>query len=311
MPHELSVAIPVFNTDIRRLVQDLHRQCSSQNCVFEILCLDDGSRPDIIAGNQAVLQLPHTRYDVLPKHLGRIEIRHQLARQARYPNLLLLDNDGQLVKTDFISQYLNAMGQAPVLIGGTCYQSILPPDPFLLRWKYGRAREERSAADRNRKPYQAFYLNNIFLPRALFLQFSPPALAEDYGHEDSFFGRQLELAGIRVCHLDNPVLHAGLDPAGVFLNKTRQAIGNLYQLYRQAGIGSGTRLVQIYRLLEVLSLKGFFLWLYDLVKPGLMRNLHGRNPRLWLLDLYKLHCFLLEDHKSKKPRKQERGFSKS
>lgn len=311
MPNELSVAIPVFNTDILGLVQELHRQCSLQKGAFEILCLDDGSHPDIIAGNQAVLDLPHTRYEVLPAHLGRIGIRHQLAALARYPQMLLLDNDCQVVKTDFISQYLNARALAPVLIGGTCYQSSPPPEPYLLRWKYGKAREERSAASRNRKPYQGFYLNNIFLPRELLLQFHPPFLVEDYGHEDSFFGRQLELAGIKVYHLDNPVLHAGLDSADGFVIKTIQAIRNLYQLYRQACIGAGTRLVQGYLLLEVLGLKGFFLWFYGRVEPLVIRNLHGRAPRLWVLDLFKLYCFTLESRKNKKPRKQERGFSKS
>jgi len=310
MSYELSVGIPVFNTDIRFLVQELHRQCARENLAFEILCLDDGSAPDIVAQNQAIQLLPHTRYQVLPENLGRVHIRHQLALQARFPFLLLVDNDCQVIHADFISQYLQACHLAPVLIGGTCYQPTPPPAPYMLRWKYGKAREEKPAALRNREPYHAFYLNNICLPRELFLQFPPPVLLQDYGHEDSFFGRQLELAGIKVLHLDNPVLHAGLEPAALFLSKTRKAIANFYQLYCQEGLGAGTRLVQASRMLQALRLQHAFRWLGDRLASLMLRNLQGRAPRIWVMDLYKLYYFTLEALKNKKPRKQERGFSK-
>lgn len=311
MSYELSVVIPVFNVDIRSLVGELLWQGRQSGLSFEILCLDDGSKPEIITLNQTILDLPNTRYEVLPRHLGRTAIRRQLALQARFSTLLMLDNDSQIVKPDFIRHYLFAQLQAPVLVGGTCYQTTKPAKPYLLRWVYGRAREEKAAALRNQNPYQAFYLNNILLPRELFLQFSPPDLAEDYGHEDSAFGDYLEKAGIRVVHLDNPVLHAGLDPAEVFLSKTRQAVTNLFQLHRQAGLGAGTRLLRVFRLIKTLGLQRPFLWAYGQAGARIVRNLHGEAPRLWLFDLYKLYYFTLEDLKCKKPRKQERGFSKT
>lgn len=298
MVNELSVLIPVFNVDIRPLVWSLHQQCRQQNLSFEILCYDDGSRPEIIAINRQVLALSHTRYQVLPHHLGRAGIRNQLARGAHFPYLLFLDNDSQVIHPAFISTYLQAAGLAPVLMGGTCYQVSPPAVPYRLRWLYGRRREERAASSRNQAPYEAFYLNNIFLARDLFLRFPLQALRREYGHEDSVFGRQLKAAGIPVRHLDNPVLHAGLEPADVFLSKSRQAVENLYWLYCQQGYGSKTKLVRLYRQLKSLRLLRPFLWGYKACERPILHKLQGPRPWLWLFDLYKLYWFARENQES-------------
>jgi glycosyltransferase involved in cell wall biosynthesis len=297
MGNELSVLIPVFNVDIRLLVRTLHQQCQQEALTFEILCYDDGSHPEVAALNQAVLSLSHTRYEVLPQHLGRVEIRNKLAREARFNNLLFLDNDSQVIHPAFIRTYLQAAGLAPVLLGGTCYQPEKPPTPYRLRWCYGRRREERPASRRNQQPYEAFFLNNVFLTRAIFLRYPLRPLPRDYGHEDSAFGRQLETAGIPVSHLDNPVLHTGLEPAHVYLSKSRQAVGNLYWLYCRQGLGATTKLVRLYRQIKRLNLVRPFLWGFQVLEPLVLKNLQGPWPRLWLFDLYKLYWFVREDEK--------------
>jgi glycosyltransferase involved in cell wall biosynthesis len=301
MRFELSVLIPVFNADIRPLVQILHHQCQELDLLFEIRCYDDGSHPDVIARNLAVRAFSHTRYELLPRHLGRVAIRNQLAREALYGYLLFLDNDSQVISPTFIRDYLQALSLAPVLVGGTCYLPLLPAAPFRLHWHFGRSREEKPARYRNRAPYRSFYLNNILLPGALFLRYPLLPLPRDYGHEDSRFGRQLEVAGIPVHHLDNPVLHAGLEPAAVFLSKSREAIENLYWLYRQEGIGTGTRLVRLYRGLKKFKLVQFYLFGYQVLESLILRNLHGPAPALWLFDLYKLYYFIREGQQKESP----------
>lgn len=291
MVNELSVLIPVYNLDIRPLVRALHQQCRQENLAFEILCFDDGSRPEVVALNQEVLSLTHTRYEGPGRHLGRAAIRNKLAREARFDYLLFLDNDSQLIRPDFIRRYLHAASQAPVLLGGTCYQAHQPPAPYRLRWRYGRRREERPASRRNQAPYHAFYLNNIFLAREVLLRFPLQVLPRAYGHEDSAFGRQLEAAGIGVRHLDNPVLHAGLEPADVFLRKSRQAVENLYWLYCRQGLGASTRLVWLYRQMKRFRLLAPFRCGYNVMEPLILNNLQGPGPRLWLFDLYKLYWF--------------------
>jgi glycosyltransferase involved in cell wall biosynthesis len=302
MCNELSVLIPVFNVDIRALVRTLHQQCQQESLTFEILCYDDGSRPEVVALNQAVLSLPYLRYEVAERHLGRAQIRNKLAREARFDYLLFLDNDCQVIQPAFIRTYLQAAGLAPVLVGGTCYQAGKPAAPYRLHWLYGRRREERTASRRNQSPCQAFYLNNIFLARNIFLRYPLQVLPREYGHEDSAFGRQLEEAGIPVWHLDNAVLHAGLAPADVFLSKSRQAVENLSWLYCQQGLGGETKLVHFYRQLKRFRLLLPFQWVYSLLEPLILKNLLGTSPRLWLFDLYKVSCFALEEDKKKKPR---------
>jgi glycosyltransferase involved in cell wall biosynthesis len=291
MINELSILIPVFNYDIRRLVSTLHQQCEHLAITFEILCADDGSDPEIIARNKAILSFPHTGYEVLPRHLGRIAIRNKLARAARYHYLLFLDNDSQVIHPDFIRHYLQAGVVCPVLLGGTCYQAEKPSPSYRLRWYYGHAREERPAARRSQAPYQSFYLNNIFLARAIYLRFPLQPLIRDYGHEDSRFGHSLQVAGIPVRHLDNPVLHTGLEPAGVFLEKSREAIENLYWLYAHEGVGADTRLLRGYRQLRKYKLIAPFQLAYQACESYILEQLQGPSPWLWLFDVFKLYHF--------------------
>ncbi|MEJ7665840.1 MAG: hypothetical protein WKG07_43150 [Hymenobacter sp.] len=65
-----------------------------------------------------------------------------------------------------------------------------------------------------------------------------------YGHEDTRFGLELARAGVVVRHLDNPVLHDGLEPAAGFLDKSHQAVRNLAQVLRTDGLGADTRLAR-------------------------------------------------------------------
>lgn len=305
MVDELSVLIPVFNQDVRPLVRTLHQQCQAAGLAFEILCIDDGSDPKFIQLNQQILSFSQTRYEVLSRHLGRVAIRNKLAQEARFPFLLFLDNDSRILQPDFITRYLQAADRAPVLLGGTCYQADRPSVAYRLRWKYGRQREEQPATRRNQAPYRSFYLNNIFLKKSLFLQFPLQPLLQPYGHEDSWFGRQLEQAGIAVLHLDNPVLHEGLEPAAVFLDKSCQATENLYWLYSWQGIGAETKLIRAYQLLERFGLQSLWLQAYRACAWIINRNLQGPWPSIWLFDLFKLYHFMLVARKQKSPVTQQ------
>jgi hypothetical protein len=75
--------------------------------------------------------------------------------------------------------------------------------------------------------------NNFVVPKAVMLNIPFDETVTTYGHEDTLFGFQLQAAGIDILHLDNPVLHIGLDEAAHWLEKQRIAIQNLYRLHRQ------------------------------------------------------------------------------
>ena len=178
-------------------------------------------------------------YHELPRNVGRAAIRNQLAAAAQHEWLLLLDNDSLLPDPQFLARYAAARTQAAVLIGGTCYAATPPADAALhLRWLYGQAREARPAAVRQAAPYGQLTINNALIRADIFRQFPLDERLTGYGHEDTKFGEQLAAAQVAVLHLDNPVLHAGLEPAAIFLQKSEQAVHNLARVYREDGLGS-------------------------------------------------------------------------
>ncbi|RZK47173.1 MAG: hypothetical protein EOO59_18185 [Hymenobacter sp.] len=115
-----------------------------------------------------------------------------------------------------------------------------------------------------------------------------------YGHEDTRLGLELARAGIGVRHLDNPVLHEGLEPATVFLTKSRQAVRNLAQVLRADGLGADTRLARAATRLRQLGLAGPARAALAALAPTLRRNLLSTRPDLRALDALKLGWLLEE-----------------
>ena len=149
----LSVLIPIFNWDVRELVNSLAAQLEDWNGPVEIILLDDGSQDNFQKLNRTLTTQPNVRYKELPHNVGRTAIRNQLAAVAQHEWLLLLDNDSLLPDPRFLTRYAAARDRAAVLIGGTRYETTPPPDPALfLRWRYGQAREARPAAVRQAAP---------------------------------------------------------------------------------------------------------------------------------------------------------------
>ena len=289
----LSVLIPIYNRPIGVLINSLIKQGADWNGPLEIILLDDGSAEDFKQQNRPLATLPGVQYQELPHNIGRAAIRNRLAQAAQYEWLLLLDNDSLLPDTQFLARYAAATGQASVLIGGTCYEAAPPADPaLLLRWLYGQAREARPAAQRQAARYEQLTINNALLKAEVLHRFPLDERLTGYGHEDTRFGVELAAARVPVLHLDNPVVHDGLEPAAVFLQKTEQAVRNLAQVYREDGLGGQSRLLQTALRLRRLGLAPAARASLKLLAPALRRNLLSARPGLRQLDLLKLYWLL-------------------
>ncbi|GAA4388249.1 glycosyltransferase [Hymenobacter koreensis] len=290
----LSVVIPVFNRDVRELVQQLLAQLPAWPGPAEVLLLDDGSST-FREQNRLLAALPHVRYEELPTNMGRAAVRNRLVAQAQNPWLLLLDNDSNLPDTHFLARYAAALTAAPVLVGGTCYAAAPPADPALyLRWHYGRHREARTAALRQQAPYGQLTINNLLIRTEVFRRFGLDESLTRYGHEDTKFGWCLREAAVPVRHLDNPVRHDGLDPAPVFLQKSHDAVRNLAVLYRTEGLGADTKLVQTAERLRKLGLLRLARTGLAATAAQLQHNLLSAQPSLRVFDALKLHWLLQE-----------------
>jgi glycosyltransferase involved in cell wall biosynthesis len=289
----LSILIPVFNCEVATLVAALRAQATDWPGPVEVVLLDDGSAAAYRAKNQPLASLPGVRYEELPANVGRAAIRNQLAARACHEWLLLLDNDSRLPNNQFLARYARAVAAQPaasLFIGGTAYEAAPPADPALrLRWHYGRAREMRPAAARQRDPGGQLTVNNALLKKELSEKYPFDESLSGYGHEDTRFGLALGRAGITICHLDNPVLHEGLEPAAAFLAKSQQAVHNLAQLLRaEAEVGAATRLGQAAARLRRAGLAPVARRALAALAPALRRNLLSARPSLRALDALKL-----------------------
>ncbi|TGE15447.1 glycosyltransferase [Hymenobacter elongatus] len=294
----LSILIPVYNRDVTILVSDLLEQLPDWGGPAEILCLDDASAPEFRELNGLLRVWPSVCYQELPRNVGRSAIRNQLAAAARYPWLLLLDNDSLLPDDQFLARYAQARQLASVLIGGTTYDVAPPADASLrLRWHYGRAREARPARQRQLEPHAQLTLNNILIEGAVFRRFGLDENLTRYGHEDTKFGWLLRQAHIPVRHVDNPVIHDGLEPAALFLDKTRAAVQNLALLYRHEQLGTDTRLLRMALRLRQLGLSRPARAMLGLLQHKLRATLlSAATPDLRQLDVLKLYWLLRELH---------------
>lgn len=289
----LSILIPIYNYDVRPLVKALKYQAEKAPMPVEILCWDDASTPEFQTLNASIGPLEGVAYQIMPENLGRSRIRNRLAAAAQYDYLLFMDGDSEVARADYLEQYLAHCKPGQLLYGGRIYQAEPPAQRELrFHWHYGRQREAQPAAERQQQPYHSFMTNNFLLPKALFEPISFDERLLQYGHEDTLFGLELRKRGIPIRHLDNPLIHAGLEPAPVFLDKSVQAIENLAFLYKEGSL-SETRLLSVYERLLKWQLAGPLSWGLSGLLPALQRYLtNASTPNLRAFDLYKLGVLL-------------------
>lgn len=243
--------------------------------------------------------MSHVRYLQLEDNIGRSRVRNMLAEKARYENLLFIDADARIMKADYLSTYIGMIGTGRVICGGTAYLPDPPGDrTYYLRWYYGRKREQRPAQVRSKDPCRAFSSFQFLASKTILEKVPFDNDLKAYGHEDTVFGLSLEQQGIPVLHIDNPLVHDGLERADEFLDKTRQGLRNLKFLADQghyAGLAQGVRVLKRYQAFSRIGLQPGLKWLYGVGKFWMHKKLKRRNPRLWIFDLYKL-CYFAALH---------------
>ena len=157
----LSILIPVYNFDIRSLVDSLRAELISLDVIYEICCLDDAStNRELSQKNAEINAFMHCSYSVQPENLGRSKTRNNLIDKARYEWLLFLDGDVLPVRPDFIDNYLQALKKHGVLYGGLEYPK-LTPSVSSLHHRYGANREARTFKERSQMTKTSFSSANF------------------------------------------------------------------------------------------------------------------------------------------------------
>lgn len=289
----LSILIPVFNYDVNELVSSLIAQTKQLAITYEVIVIDDASNKNFKNINRKIHEKPGVSYIELDGNIGRSKIRNQLASKAKYNNLLFLDCDSEIIMPDFIKNYSPYFNCPCVVCGGLTYNDSAPLEyNQYLRWYYGHRREFKSSEIRNKNPYASFSSFNFMITKEIFDKIRFEETIVNYGHEDTLFGYELKKMNVGVKHIDNPMSHARLENSTAFLEKTRDGIKNLQYIMKINGnekhLMKDITLLWYYSIIKRLNLISFINFLYKKTESRLLKNLTGKNPNLFIFDLYKL-----------------------
>lgn len=288
----ISICIPIYNFDVRRLVEELVRQISSIDVPCELVLIDDCSAEEFRKINESVCT--PFNYILLPENVGRAKIRNLFLQYAKYDFLLFLDCDSVIVNPNFILDYTVNLIQVEqnVICGGRIYPQKCEDRERMLRWKYGVMKESQPAKVRQMNPDKSFMTNNFLIHRSLLAQISFDESLEGYGHEDTLFGFYLKQRGIEIMHIENPVLNGDIEPNREFLQKTESGIDNLCRIVRKLNFDKAfiadVSLLRFYGKIRKCHLAGLFNVFFSIKRPFVKWMLiHGFNW-IWLFDFYKL-----------------------
>jgi len=232
----LSICIPVYNYDIRELIGEITTQCEELNLNYELICVDDCSTNLQLAKINKVFFKENAnskvRYEVLLENKGRSAIRNYLVSKSKFSFCWFLDCDGKIGENkNLVKTFLQHLKANNVVSGGRIYQKEIPNNRLLrLHWTWASKRELLDVSQRMKQPVQHFLSNNFIAHKDILLQVPFSEELTGYGYEDTFWASQIVNKGITIQHINNPVIHDGLEINIDFINKIEESIYNLIRL---------------------------------------------------------------------------------
>ena len=281
------------------MCRQLSAQAAQLDEEVEILCIDDDSSPSFKHENQKVAQFAQVQYEELAQNIGRSRIRNLLLSKAQYDIIIFLDNDSEIVRSDFISKYLANVKNGQVICGGTLYPKITEK-AFRLHCNYGIKRESPPFILRNENPYKHFKSNNFCINKKDFKSGLFDEGIQGYGYEDNQFSELIKKQGMEILHIDNPVIHLGLMNNEEFVNRQLSALENLYDI-KCSGSTIDSNLWNTYAKLNFPIMKQGTVVFLNLLKGYLKNRLIRNAGPLLYLDLLKLErLFQISRKKTKR-----------
>lgn len=234
MISNFTILIPVYQFYVVPLVKQLVQMADALTEDYEIIVIDDAS-DDIFKQKNAVLNdIKQVEYIENKQNIGRSKIRNLLFSKAKYASCIILDCDVLIAKDTFLVNYLKNLTDQNVVVGGHIYLKKPPKDKQkYFHWYYGQKSEVIPFEQRIKNAYQSFMTNSFAINKALFNKIRFDENITEYGHEDTLFGIALAQHEIAILHINNPVVHIGLETETIFLQKQEKAIQNLAKLYQQ------------------------------------------------------------------------------
>ncbi|MBR7171687.1 MAG: glycosyltransferase family 2 protein [Prevotella sp.] len=292
-PIGLSILIPAYNYVCVNLVKGLQKQAQQLGISYEIIVADDGSTAkQAIKINRGIANIPNCTYIEREENAGRAAIRNFLAEQSKYAWLLFLDCDMQLPDGLFLKRYMsNATDDIDVIDGGISIGGDHKALGNNIRYLYEhRAEPKHTARERGKRPYKSFRTTNYMVRRKVALAYPFDQRFRHYGYEDVLFGKQLKSVGIRILHIDNPMVLTDYETNPVFIAKTEEAMRTLAKFKSELKGYS-----QIITAADTLSHShlDLVIRLWHRLMGGIERKiLTGNHPWLPLFNIYRLGYYL-------------------
>ncbi len=289
----ISVLIPTYNYNVYPLVREMHKQLSKTGIAFEIRVYDDASTQNFEL-EPLLTEFPEIVFKKNTQNLGRLATRYRLAQEAHYDWLLFMDADVFPKDRFFAAKLIKAMEQhqAEVYFGGITVPPNPPASDKILRWKYGKYRENQALSERLNKPYRSLLCGTLVIKKNIFLKEAKDMLPiKKYGL-DVLFSYRLQQNRNIIHHFNNPVTHLGLETNDEFIQKTEEALQTFKFLIVNKLLDKDYAQVtaKAYQIKKFCSkvLCGF---VFKITAPLLKRHLLSNNPSLKLFDIYKLLYF--------------------
>jgi len=290
----LSILIPTYNYNVFPLVKEVSEQCISEQINFEIIVLDDSSQ-NFHTENNEINNLNNCSYSILNQNIGRSAIRNLLSTKASFNNLLFLDADVRIISEQFIKNYINFIksnSNYRVVYGGIVYQNNKPEKDQLLRWIYGNKREALPAEKRNENVYVSFLTLNFLIKKEVFKTVRFNEYIPNLRYEDLLFSFDLMKNKIPLQHINNQVVHNGIETSEVFMQKTNDSLKGLKFLLSKNYLPADyAKISNVYNLLNQTKLLFLINFIYRMRKNNFEKNLLSSKPSLLIYDIYRLGYF--------------------
>lgn len=291
----ISILIPTYNYNTLPLVEELYRQAISESLEFEIIVADDASPVnENTETNSKINQFSNCQFIRNKINLGRGQNRNSLVQKAKYDWVLLMDCDTFPKDKNFIRKYTESIKNQSekAIFGGIIYYETKPKKDEMLRWVFGKSREEIPLAKRLSKPFHYTLISNILIQKKVLLLYPFDSELFNYGYEDIVFILGLKREQIAIGHIENPAYHLNLEKSAVFLEKFHSSLENLKLVLDKKIIQpEDTQLTKIYLKLKQWHLVKIVALGFKIFKNIYTKNLLSENPSLFVFDVYRLGYF--------------------
>ena len=291
----ISILIPTYNYNTLPLVIELHRQAVLESMKFEIIVADDASPiNENTKINSKINQLPNCSFARHETNLGRGQNRNALIQKAKYEWVLLMDCDTFPKGKNFIKTYIESLknNNVKAIFGGIIYYNEKPKSDEMLRWVFGKKREQIPLFKRRANPFHCALISNILVQKEVLLSHPFDNTIYNYGYEDIVFILRLKKEQIGIGHIENPAYHLNLEKSAIFLEKFHSSLQNLKLVLDKNIIHpKDTALTKIYLTLKRLYLIKPVAFGFKLFKNTFTKNLVSKNPSLFIFDVYRLGYF--------------------